>query len=114
MWCGNLLTIIYLRDYEGTNMRKIILLSGMILITLTALGCSKKSQESANEGQMSPAPAAQESAPAMEQQAAPMNNNMGNDSMDKSSEQSAPMSGDSMGKPEDSNDNGSMDDHSQD
>lgn len=95
-------------------MRKIIL-SGMILIALTALGCSKKPQESANESQMSPAPAAQESAPAKEEQAAPMmGNDMNNNSMDNSAEHDAPMSGDSMGKPEDSNDNGSMDDHSQD
>ena len=64
-------------------MRKIALI-GMVLITITTLGCSKKSEESATQSQMSPAPAGQEAAPAP-------------------AEQTAPMSGDSMAKPEESN-----------
>jgi len=66
-------------------MRKIALI-GMVLITITTLGCSKKSEQPATENQMSPAPASQEAAPAP----AP-------------AEQSAPMSGDSTAKPEESN-----------
>ena len=92
-----------------------IALIAMIMITLTTLGCSKKPEESATGNQMSsPAPTAQENAPGMEKQATPMNNDMSNGSMDKSEEKSAPMSEDSMGKPEESNDNGNMDDHSKD
>ena len=44
-------------------MRKIALL-GIVLVTFTILGCSKKSDESASKSQMSPVPSAQESAPA--------------------------------------------------
>ena len=41
-----------------------IALTGMVLVILTTLGCSKKTEEHANETQMAPAPAAQETAPA--------------------------------------------------
>jgi len=68
-------------------MRKIALI-GMVLITITTLGCSKKSEEPATQSQMSPAPASQEAAPAPAPAPA---------------EQTAPMSGDSMAKPEESN-----------
>lgn len=44
-------------------MRKIAVL-GMMLLTLSALGCSKKTEEQAKETQMAPAPATQEAAPA--------------------------------------------------
>lgn len=95
-------------------MRKIALIA-MVMITITTLGCSKKSEEPATNSQMSsPAPTAQENAPGMEKQATPMNNDMSNGSTDKSEEKSAPMSNDSMGKPEESNDSGNMDDHSKD
>lgn len=66
-------------------MRKIALI-GMMLITLATLGCSKKSEEPATESQMSPAPAAQQAEPAP----APA----------PAEQPAAPMSGDSMGKPE--------------
>jgi hypothetical protein len=94
-------------------MRKIALIA-MVMITLTTLGCSKKSEEPATESQMSPAPAAQENASGMEKQATPMNDDMSNGSMNNSEEKSAPMSEDSMGQPEESNDSGNMDDHSKD
>jgi hypothetical protein len=89
-------TIIHYRDCEGTNMRKIALI-GMVLITITTLGCSKKSEEPATQSQMSPAPASQEAAPAP----AP-------------AEQTAPMSGDSMAKPEESNGDAGKDNNSGD
>ncbi len=71
-------------------MRKIALI-GMILITLTTLGCSKKSEEPAAESQMSPAPTSQEAAPA---------------------EQAPAMSGDSMAKPDEPNGDAAKDNNS--
>lgn len=82
-------------------MRKIALI-GMVLVTLTTLGCSKKSEEPA----MSPAPAP-------EQQAAPMSG----DSMNKSEDQATPMSNDSMDNSEEPaapmSDNSTMDESSE-
>jgi hypothetical protein len=69
-------------------MRKIALI-GMVLITLTTLGCSKKSEQPTTESQMAPAPASQEAAPTPAPAPAPA-----------PTEQTAPMSGGSMGKPE--------------
>lgn len=69
-------------------MRKIALIS-MVMITLTAMGCSKESSDEPSErSQMAPASSSQEAAPAPAPAAG---------------EQTAPMSGDSMSKPEDSN-----------
>ena len=75
-------------------MHKIALI-GMVLITLTTLGCSKKSEQPATESQMSPAPTSQEAAPAP----AP-------------AEQAAPMSEDSMAKPAESNGGAGKDNNS--
>lgn len=66
-------------------MHKIALI-GMVMITLTALGCSKKSEESSERSQMAPASSSQEAAPAP-----------------ATGEQAAPMSGESTSKPENSN-----------
>jgi len=73
-------------------MRKIALI-GMVLITLTTLGCSKKSEQPATESQMSPAPASQEAAPAP-------------------AEPAAPMSGDTMTNPKEPNGDAGKDDNS--
>lgn len=74
-------------------MRKIALI-GMVLIALTAVGCTKKSEES-SESQMAPAPSSQEAAPAASssQETAPA---------PATTDQAAPMSGESTSKPEDS------------
>ena len=64
-------------------MRKIALIS-MVMITLTAMGCSKESSDEPSErSQMAPASSSQEAAPAPAPAAG---------------EQTAPMSGDSMSK----------------
>ena len=44
-------------------MRKIALI-GLMLSAIAIIGCSKKTEEQANEGMMSPEPASQEAAPA--------------------------------------------------
>jgi hypothetical protein len=68
-------------------MRKIALI-GMLLSAIAIVGCSKKTEEQANESMKAPEPASQEAAPA------PMQNM---DSMGKPAE---PAPGESQGQPQ--------------